>query len=442
MAGVQLTATSQPTETREITRAPATASLWRDGDFMKLWGSETLSQLGSQVSAIALPMAAIVVLHASAKDIGLLAAVQYAPLIGVPLVAGSWVERHRRRPVLVTTNAVRAVLMGLVPALYAFHQLTMGILVAIAFTTGLLTVFFDVTYLSYLPQLVDERAIAEASAKQEATYTVADIGGPGLGGILIRLLTAPFAILADVASYVVAGALITSIRLREPAPAREQTAARRSLEMLRGLTFTLRNPVLRPMAVQSLAFSVLGRVVYILYLPYGVVELHMSAGLLGLSLASGGVGGLAGTLTANRVARLGTGRAIVWSMALACVPLGLIPLASGPTWLAIPVMFTGFVLAGLGLAVFNVLCIAVRVTLAPPDRLASTIGGYQQISNGGIPLAGLAASLLAAIFGVRAGMGIAIAILTVCVGAFLCSGVRRLDMPPGGRQARPKTAGE
>lgn len=403
-------------------------TLWRNADFMRLWGGETLSQIGSQVTMMALPLTAILMLDAGPQQVGLLAAAQYAGIPLVSLFAGVWLDTHRRRPALVVTNFGRAALLGLIPLMYVLDLLTMTLLLVVAFAVGVLTAVFDIAYVAYLPQLVSRQKVVEANAKLEATYSIADVGGPGLGGLLVQLLTAPLALLADVASYLTAGVLALRIRHTE-VPAASSGPAPRPWESIRqGLSATLRHAVLRPMVVQSALFNLFGQAVFTLFLLYGVRNLHLSSTVLGAVLATGSLGGLAGTVVARKAAeRFGTGRTIVWAMALASAALALVPAATGTPGTVLALLVVGLALHGVGLAVFNVHSLAVRATLVPGEMLGRVTATYRVISNGTLPLAGVLAGILGQAYGARAAMVICIVTLCGCSAVFLLSPVRRLD---------------
>jgi MFS family permease len=426
-------------ETGVVPNGPATESdigpsdgLRLNADFMNLWGGETLSQVGSQISQVALPLLAIVVLDAGARTVGLLATAQYAPILLISLFAGFWLDNHRRRPALVAANLGRAVLLGLVPALYLLDMLTLPLLFGIVFGAGLLTAFYDVAYVTYLPQLVSRKSLVEANARLEATYSIAEVGGPGLGGILVQTITAPLAILVDAATYLVAAVLSMRIRHREPRPRQSSDQPSLWRAIRDGMAITLRHPVLRPMVIQSALFNLFGVAVLTLFLLYGVRNLQLAASTLGILLAIGSIGGVLGAVVAGRAARrFGTGRTMVWSMALGSVSLILIPTASGAKPTAVLLLTAGLVLHGLGLAVFNVHSLSARAMIIQPDMMGRATAAYRFISNGTLPLGGLLAAFLGQAVGVRAAMTISVVLLTLCCAVFLFSGVRTFEASAG-----------
>ena len=192
--------------------------LWRHPDFRKLWAGETVSLFGSEVTELALPLVAVLALDAGAGQMGLLAAARFAPFLLVTLPAGVWVDRRRRRPVLIGANLGRCLLVALVPLLAGLGLLRIQHLYGIAFAVGVLTVLFDVAYQSYLPSLVDRGQLVEGNSKLQASASVARVGGPGLGGLLVQLAGAPRALLLDAATFAVSAATLLAIRQPEPAP--------------------------------------------------------------------------------------------------------------------------------------------------------------------------------------------------------------------------------
>jgi MFS family permease len=400
-------------------------SLWRNGDFLKLWGGETISQVGSQISVLALPLTAIIPLHATAEQVGLLTAAQFAPVFVITLFAGVWLDTHRRRPALIVANLGRAVLLGMVPLLFAFDLLTMTVLYSVAFLAGLLTALFDVAYVVYLPSLVPPARLTEANAKLEATYSISQIGGPGLGGLLVQTLTAPFALLADAVSYLLATVGVASIR--HPEPSREPPTDRTSTwaGIREGLATTLRHPLLRPLVSQSAWFNLFEQAILTLYLLYGVRNLQLSPGLLGLILAMGSLGALAGTLVAGWAGRtFGVGRTLVTSMILCSAALALVPAASGAKLTAASVLFVGLLLYGLGLSVFNVHNLTLRARIVPGHLFARVTATYRFISFSAIPLGGLLGGYLGEAFGVRTAMTFAVVALVAGSVVFAFSRVR------------------
>ena len=286
--------------------------LWRHADFLKLWGAQSISQFGTQVSALAIPLAAILVLDASAFQVASLTTVEFLPFLLFALPAGVWVDRLRRKPILVLADLGRAAALGSIPLAYALGALTIWQLYAAGFVTGTLTVFFDVSYQSYLPSLVGREHLVEGNSKLEVSRSAAQVGGPGLGGLLVGLMTAPYAILVDAVSYLVSAAGLAAIRREEPAPHRATDVPSMRRELWEGLRYVLGHPYWRALSICVAVSNFFGTVAWSIVLVYAVRRLDLSAELIGLVLALGSIGAVAGALLAPPVGRLlGVGRTIL-----------------------------------------------------------------------------------------------------------------------------------
>jgi MFS family permease len=412
-------------------------TLWRNHDFVKLWSGEALSQLATQITLVVIPLTAVITLDAGADVVGLLAATQYAPILLASLFAGVWLDRHRRRPVLVAAYLARAVVLAVIPVLYLLGLLTLTPLFLVAFAAGLASAVSDVAYISYLPQLVPRRHIVRANARIEASYSVAEISGPALGGALAQALSAPLALVGAVVGNLLAGMLGLRIRHAESVPLPSPERERPWSAIRKGIRATLVHPVFRPLVLQAAAFNLFASVVLVLFLLYGVRELGLSAATLGFLLSAGSVGGLVGTLVAARIAdRLGVGRTLVWSMVVASVPLGLVPATGAPGGATtVAVLVAGLWWHGMGTAVFNVLALSTRALLSPPDMLGRITATFRFMSTGTLPLGGLLAGALGVAVGTRTAMAISVGALAVCCAVFATTRVRTFrisDEPASG----------
>ena len=221
----------------------------------ELWTAQTVSQFGSQVSGLAIPLVAIVLLHATPFEVALLGVVEFLPFVLISLPAGVWVDRMRRRPILIVGDAGRAFVLATIPVAYVAGVLTIYQLYAVGFVTGVLTVFFDVAYQSYLPALVDRDQLVEGNAKLEISRSAAQLAGPGVAGVLIGLLSAPIAVVADALSFVGSAAFVLLIQRHEPAPEAHRSADGEAIGMRRqvaeGLRYVLANQNLRHIAAST-----------------------------------------------------------------------------------------------------------------------------------------------------------------------------------------------
>src|SRR5690348_607627 len=224
-----------------------TGALWSHRDFMKLWTGQSISEVGSQVSQLALPWLAAVGLHASAFQFSLLGVLGFLPFILFALPAGVWVDRLRRRRILIVGDAARAILMALIPILWAAGLLRMWQLFVLQFVIGVFTVFFDVAYQSYLPALIQREHLVDGNSKLQLTVSVSQVAGPSVSGVLIGAITAPYAIVVDAFSYVASAAFMLRMRHREEIPERASDEAHPKMwpQVKEGLAWVLRHPWLR-----------------------------------------------------------------------------------------------------------------------------------------------------------------------------------------------------
>jgi MFS family permease len=377
--------------------------LWRHADFLKLWGGQTVSEFGSQVTLLALPYAAVKVLHASAFAVASLTIFEQLPFLLFALPAGVWVDRLRRRPLLVIGDLGRALALSVVPIAYAAGVLRTWQLFAVAFATGVLTVFFDVAYQSYLPSLVGRNHLVEANSKLQVSAAASQTGGPGPGGVLIAVVSAPYAILVDIASFIASALFVLRIRTREVTTHRIEARPTMRTELMEGLRYVLSNRYLRPIAACTAARNFFAAVGYAILMVYVVRSLGLSAGLIGVIISCANVGFVIGALTAGwTTRRLGIGRAIVYSAAIVGSSVILIPLS--PRSFPVPLIVVGLMLYSYGGVVFNITQISLRQAITP-DRLQGRMNAVMRfILWGAIPLGALLGGALASTVGLRAAL--------------------------------------
>ena len=373
--------------------------LWRHRDFLSLWGAETISQFGTQVSLLALPLVAIIVLDESAFKVAALTSVEFMPFLLFTLPAGVWVDRLRRKPILVLGNVGRAVALLSVPIVYWVGDLTIWQLYVVGFSVGVCTVFFDVAYQSYIPALVGREDVVEANSKLEISRAAANIAGPGMAGGLIALLTAPVAVLVDAVSYAISALLLFGIRKEEEAPPR---AERRSLreELGEGLRYVFRHPYQRTMVIMTALSNFFGQVVFSILLVYAVRELDLSAGTIGIALAIGNLGTLASALTAKRIGdRLGVGRTILLASCL--FGPGTLLIAFAPQAYALPLIVLAMIVIGFGGILYNVTAISLIQAITPDRILGRANASRRFVVWGVVPLGGFTGGALASTIGLR-----------------------------------------
>jgi Na+/melibiose symporter-like transporter len=394
----QPSATSTPPSP---SRAPS-RSLWRHHDFRQLWAGDTVSQLGTQFSQLALPVLAVTVLHAGPRDMGFLTAAETLAFLVVGLPAGAWVDRWRKKRVLMTGDAVRAVAFGSIPVAWSLGQLTLGQLYVVALAAGVATVFFDVAYQSYLPAIVDGDQVVDGNAKLQASQSVAQVAGPALGGALLGVLAAPVLIAADAVSYSISALFVGRIRHGETPPAREERRPLRT-EIGEGLRFVVRNPLLLRITACTSISNFFSGVLQALFVLYVLRVLGLGTQTLGLVWALGAVGGLVGAVATSRITRaVGEGRTIPLS-ALACGVFGIAtPLAAlvRGTFPRIAVLTIGTIVFWACVVIYNITQVSFRQRLCPPALLGRMNASVRFLVWGSLPIGGLVGGFLGATIGV------------------------------------------
>ena len=374
--------------------------LWRHGDFLKLWSAETISQFGTQVSQLALPFVAIVVLEASPFAVAALGTVEFLPFLLFTLPAGVWVDRLPRRAILIVADYGRAALLFTVPVAYALDELTMAQLYVVGFLVGTFTVFFDVSYQSYLPALVDRERIIEGNSKLEVSRTTAQITGPGVSGGLIGLVTAPYAVLLDAISFLGSGLFLQSIEKVELKPVTAGDKPRMRSELKEGLQYVVHHPLLRPQALCTGTSNFFSNVTFAVFLVYAVRVLDLSAAEVGVIFTIGGLGGLAAALTSQRITRrFGVGRttiatALTWGSAAFLVPLA-------PQDFPHPFLVAFGLISSFAIVVYNITQVSLRQAITP-ERIQGRMNSVMRfLVWGTIPLGSLVGGALGSTIGLR-----------------------------------------
>jgi len=405
-------------------------SLWRHSDFMKLWTGQTVSQLGSVVTRTAVPLVALLVLGAGPFEMAFLVVAASLAVLLIGFVAGAWVDRIRRRPVLIWADVIRAMLLFTIPAAYLAGVLRMEQLYVVVFAEACLGVFFSSAYPAYVPSLIGVDRVVEGNSKLAASSSLAEIGGPGLAGGLVQLIGAPFAILVDAISYVFSAISLLLIRTPEPArPVRTEHTAIRT-EIVEGLSLVRRHPILVPLVLRSVIAHVSGSFYGVLYTIYLIQDLKLSPLLLGIVVSAGGVGALVGSVFAGRaINRLGIGPALIWTAAGASAIGILTPLAGGPLLLATLMVFLPQ-LIGDGLQTIEGVAELSLIQGVIPDRILGRVNATLEVFSHGIayPLGALLAAALAGVIGVRGGIAIGWAGMAISIALLVFSplpGIRK-----------------
>ncbi|HEV7467596.1 MAG TPA: MFS transporter [Candidatus Dormibacteraeota bacterium] len=399
-------------------------SLWRHPDFLRLWAGQTVSQVGSQVSFIAIPLTAVTVLGAGPFQTGLLGTLEFLPFLLFGLPAGVWVDRLPHRPVLIVADLGRMLALASVPVAWALGVLHLPQLYATGFVVGVLTVFFDVAYQSYLPALVEREQLVEGNSKLILTQSTAEVAGPGIGGLLVSLASAPYAVAADAASYAVSVVSLLLIRRSEPRRrARVRTGLR--AELLEGLRFVLGHRLLRPIAACTGLYNLFANVGMAVLFVYAVRDLGLDAGTIGLWFSLGSLGGPLGALLVARLERrLGTGRTIVAS-AWVGLPSWLL-LVLAPRSFPMPFLIASGIVGSLAGVAYNITQVSLRQAITPRHLQGRMNATTRFLIWGTIPLGAFAGGVMGSLIGLRTTLLAAAAGQLLAALPVTLSGVRRL----------------
>jgi MFS family permease len=377
-----------------------TGGLWSHADFLKLWAGQTISEFGSQISALAIPWVALVTLKSTAFEVATLGTVQFLPFVLFTLPAGVWVDWVSRRRVLIAGDLGRAVLLATIPLTYALGALTLWQLYVVGFLVGIHTVFFDVAYQSYLPSLIDREALVDGNSKLQVTVSGAGIAGPGLAGILIRVATAPYAILVDALSFVVSGAFTVAIGNREDQQ-REHQERRLLPELWEGLRYVLRHRYLLPQAMSTGSSNFFSNIGFAILLVYAHRRLGLSASLIGIAFSIGAIGWMIGASQAARMRRLfGVGGATIIGMAVGAPGALLVPFAPKGN-AAVAFLVASGIIGGFGAVVYNIQQVSLRQAITPARIQGRMNATMRFLVWGTIPLGSLTGGVLAATVGLR-----------------------------------------
>lgn len=417
------------TVTTELASPPP--SLLRDGNFLRFWAGQAISQFGTQLGHLALPVIAVLLLGASEFEVGVLTASGTAAFLLVGLPAGAWVDRLLKRRVMIGADLVRMVAMLAIPLLWWMDALTIWHLCGVAGVVGIATVFFDVAYQSYVPVLVNGNQVPSANSKLESTAQISRLGGPALGGGLLQLVSAPLLVIGQSAGYLLSAVFLAWTRDQEQ---RSPVADRRPLavEIREGLAFVWRHQLIRRVAACTAGVNFFASLVFTL-LPLLILrDLDLGAAALGLILSVAAVGGFLGALATPWIAaRIGEGTIIPLASLASSAFLVLVPLAalapSKPAALALLIVGE----AGMTFCVlaYNIMQVSMRQRVCPPRLLGRMNASIRFVVWGVMPIAGLLAGVLGEQIGVIPTMwigvaGTVVASIPVLGGGFL--GMKKL----------------
>lgn len=398
-----------------LTMSEDRPGLLHDPEFVKFWAGQSISLLGTQFTLLALPIAAAVTLRATPAEMGVLTAAQFAPGLLISLAAGVWLDRARRRPVLVGMQLASAVVLATVPLAAVLHLLSMPQLFAVAFLAGSANTVFVVALTSFLPTLVGRERLVEANARYQTSFTVASLVGPGLAGATVQLLTAPIAIVVDAASFLVGAATAGWLRVHEPAPepAPRRHAAREAAE---GLALLWRQPLVRAITATLTIANAGGNMMTAVFVLLFVSEIGVPPVQLGLVFAAASFSSLVGSVLVRPLQRrVGLGRVMV----LAPIVLGVgVLVRSGAAFtqppITFPVLVAGGLITGFGLMAYNVPQQAIRQAVIPDRMLGRTAAGVTLTVYTASVAGAFAGGLLGQAIGLRPTLLVATAIMALC----------------------------
>lgn len=415
----------------------------RDHDFVKLWAGESVSLVGNQITIFALPLVAILTLHATVFQVGLLNMSRNLPIVVFSLLAGVWLDRRRRRPILIACALGNAVLIGLVPISSALDLLSMGLLYAVTILVGVLSVVYDVGVLTYMPNLVGRGRLPSANSRIQTSTSLAMVAGPGIAGLLVGILTAPVTLAADAVSYVCAAVGLVTIRKPEPEPerpAREQTILRSIGE---GLHSVFGSPILRSLLGLSGSFNFVQSGFITILVVYAVRVLGLSPFQLGIVIGATAVGGAIGAALANRISGVfGVGPTMLVSLGGATLfPLMfLIPRSNG-LW-SVSLMSAIQFIYGFGVLIYNVHTVTLRQVVTPDRLLGRMNASYRLVLLGTQPPGAFLAGVIGQSFGLHTALLIAVVAFPFPALWTLFSPVIRLREMPDGPVEEATAAGD
>jgi MFS family permease len=372
--------------------------------FRQFFLGQTVSLVGDQISLIALPLVAVLALDATPAEMGYLATASLVPNLLFSLHAGAWVDRRgRRRETMIATDVGRALLLATIPIAYALDVLTFAQLYVVGFLVGTLSVLFFVSYSTLFAALTPRERYLDANSLLNGSRALSYVGGPSLGGLPVQALSAPLAVAADAATYLVSAFSLSRIRPAEP-PTEEAERG----HLVAGLRYILGSPIIRAKLGASATINLFNFVFWALFILYANRTLHVGPGVLGLVLGLASVGGVLGSVVTGRISRrIGIGPALILGCVLFPAPLVLVPLAGGPRWLVLGCLFLAEFGSGFGVMVLDITAGSIQTALVPDRLRARASGAYMLVNYGVRPLGAFAGGILGSTIGVRPALWIA-----------------------------------
>jgi MFS family permease len=383
---------------------PATG-LWRHGDFLRLWSAQIVSAFGSRITRTALPVIAVLSLSGTPNELALLAVLTIGPGVIVGLTAGGWIDRSRKRPILIAADLVRAVTVASLPLASALGRVHVIQVYAVGVIVGAANALFVMADGAYLPSLVTQAHVVEGNSKLQSTESVAEIAGPAVAGLLIQVLGAPLAVLLDALTYVWSAAFVGAIRHPEIAPPKSVESPHLLADAVVGLRESFGHPLVRPLALALGSISFSSGFFAALYMLYALTDLGLSISVIGSIIAAGGVGAILGVLAARWMPRVfGLGRTLVIALVGSVAATLFIPIA-GSDWVpksaTIPLLVAHQLLGDGLFMIFTIHAVSLRQTVLPIDVLGRVNGALAALFGALLPLGAVVAGPLADVLGVR-----------------------------------------
>jgi MFS family permease len=405
------------------------SGIWKNSDFFKLWSATTISQMGTQVSFIALPLIAVIFLRATPFEVSVLNAIDFLPSVLFGLPVGVWVDRHRRRPIMIISDIIRGFGLLMIPISAGLHLMSIWQLYIVVFIIGAFSVPFDVAYQSFLPSLMEKNDLVKGNAALELSQSGSRIAGPTVAGLLISLFTAPIAIIADSISYF--GSAVFLLFIRKPndhmASNKDFSRARFFIKTKEGITYVFRHQLLRHFAIYG-ALSNLGwSVIEGILMVYAVRTLHLGAGLVGLAFTVSNAGLiLAATIVSQMNKRLGPGIA----MALSCIlqGFGVLLVLAASFRVPLVLLTAGLLIRSFGVVAYGVNAMSLRQAITPDHMRGRVNATMRFISWGTIPAGSLLGGVLGTLFGMTHAIFIGTVIYLLAVLQISLSPVRTLHV--------------
>ncbi|WP_322923421.1 MFS transporter [Paenibacillus campi] len=383
-------------------RMAKTKGLWTNIDFLKFWFGETLAMFGSRVTGLALPLVAALTLNSTPWEMGVLNALQFSPYLLVGLFAGVYIDRLRRKPIMLAANIGRAVLLLVIPFGYIFHFLEMYHLYVIGFLVGTLTLLFDLSYQSYLPSLVGKEHLTEGNSKLEVSRSLADVSGPGISGGLIALMSAPIVLILH--SFTLLCSAFSLLLIKKDEPSQAKVVAHKPIfqEIGKGMRLVFGNKYLRAIAGEASTYNMFSQVMAAVSIIYITKQLQITPALLGIILSTASIGSIIGSLIAKRLGdKYSLGSIIIVTMMLGCGAPLLVPLASGPLHVTVPILIISYFFGSMGVVISNIYVVSIRQTITPDDMLGKMNASYRFVVTGVTPIGALLGGALGNLVGLR-----------------------------------------